>query len=109
MSQLPCPHCKETTISWWQKYIAAKWALIYCVKCKGRCCSHPFILVFYTMLYVWDLMLFGYLFYLTHNASYLITLVVIWVILDIFSLWLPLSAMKPAMKSKAPPESGSQR
>ena len=94
MSNLPCPHCKEAAISWWQKYKAAKWALVQCPKCGGPACSQPFILVFYTMLYVWDVMLFGYLFYLTREIGYLITLIVFWIILDIFSLYLPISAMK---------------
>jgi len=101
MSQLPCPHCKEETISWWQKYKAAKWALINCSECGKRSCSHPIILVFYTLLYTWDLMLFGYLFYLTKNWWYLLALIVIWIILDIFSLYLPLSAMKS--KTSPPP------
>ena len=105
MSKLPCPHCKEATISWWQKYKAAKWALIFCAKCKGRCCSHPFILVAYTMLYVWDVMLFGYLFYLTKTIGYLITLVVLWIILDIFSVYLPINAMK----AKQPPSTETQQ
>jgi len=104
MSKLPCPHCKEATISWWQKYKAAKWALIYCDKCLGRSCSQPFILVAYTMLYVWDVMLFGYLFYLTKTVGYLITLIVGWIILDIFSVYLPINAMK----TKRPPEETSQ-
>ena len=95
MSQIPCPHCKENSITWWQKYKAAKWALIYCAICKGRSCSHPFLLVFYTMLYVWDVMLFGYLFYVTHQLGYLIALLIGWVILDAFSIYLPLKAMKP--------------
>ena len=94
MSQLPCPHCKENGITWWQKYKAAKWALIYCSLCGGKSCSHPFPLVFYTMLYVWDLMLFGYLFYVTHSPAYLITLIVVWALLDAFSVYLPLAAMK---------------
>lgn len=105
MSNLPCPHCKEATISWWQKYKAAKWALIFCVKCKGRCCSHPFVLVAYTMLYVWDVMLFGYLFYLTKETGYLITLIVLWIILDIFSLYLPINAMK----AKQPPSAETKQ
>ena len=100
MANLPCPHCKEATISWWQKYKAAKWAMLKCAKCHGRSCSHPFVLVAYTMLYVWDVMLFGYLFYLTKEIAYLITLIVLWIILDIFSLYLPLSALK---SKQAPP------
>jgi hypothetical protein len=100
MSALPCAHCKQPTISWWQKYKAAKWAIIYCPQCNGRQCSYPYLLVAYTMLYVWDLMLFGFLAYLDQNAWYVLAMVVIWLILDIFSLFLPLSAMKS--KSKTP-------
>ncbi|MCG6968838.1 MAG: hypothetical protein PVF34_03125 [Gammaproteobacteria bacterium] len=100
MSALPCPHCKKPTISWWQKYKAAKWALIYCRECHGKSCSYPYVLVAYTMLYVWDLMLFGALAYLDQNAWYILVMVVFWVILDIFSVYLPLSPMKS--KSKTP-------
>lgn len=105
MSKLPCPHCKEDTISWWDKYKAAKWAIIYCAKCNGRCCSQPFILVFYTMLYVWDVMLFGYLYYLTKIPGYLITLIVLWIILDIFSVYLPINALK----RKQPPPTETEK
>ena len=103
MSKLPCPHCKEATISWRQKYLAAKWGLVRCPSCEGISCSHPFILVGYTMLYVWDVMLFGYLFYLTKSVSYLITLIVLWIILDIFSVYLPVSAMKRKQQPPSEP------
>lgn len=99
MSQLPCPHCKETSISWWDKYKAAKWAIITCSNCQGISCSYPYLLVFYTMLYVWDLVLFGFLAYIDKNWWYVLALVVFWLILDVFSVYLPLSAMKPRMKS----------
>ncbi|MDH5327435.1 MAG: hypothetical protein OEZ68_01285 [Gammaproteobacteria bacterium] len=91
---LPCPHCKEPTLSWWDKYKAAKWALISCPKCGGTSCSFPYLLVFYTMLYVWDVLLFGVVAYESKNAWYIVVLLVIWLILDYFSLYLPLSAMK---------------
>ena len=100
MSKLPCPYCKEETITWWQKYKVAKWALIDCSGCGRRICSQPFICVIYTMLYVWDVMLFGTLYYLKGEIAYLIALVVFWVILDIFSLYLPINAMK---RKDAPP------
>jgi len=100
MAQLPCPHCKEPSISWWQKYKAAKWALIHCNQCKGRACSLPYPLVFYTMLYIWNVMLFGYLSYVTGNLWYLFTLIVVWVILDLFSIYLPLSALKTKQSSQ---------
>jgi len=95
MNKLPCPHCKKDTISWWAKYKAAKWALIYCPDCGGRICSNPYILPFYTLLYVWDLLFFGLVAYIERNAKYLLVLLVIWLILDWFSLYFPLSALKP--------------
>ena len=94
MAALPCPHCNKPTITWWQKYKAAKWALVYCDQCHGKSCTYPYVLVAYTMLYVWDVMLFGTLAYLDSNPWYLLVMVVFWVILDYFSLYLPLSAMK---------------
>jgi hypothetical protein len=99
MSLQTCPHCKQPAFSWRQKYMAAKWVLLTCPLCGGRSCSNPFLLAFFTMLYVWDVMLFGYLTYLTHILWYPLVLVVGWLILDYFSLFLPLSAMKP--KSEA--------
>jgi len=95
MNKLPCPHCKKETISWWGKYKAAKWALIYCPSCGGRICSNPYILPFYTLLYVWDVLFFGFVAYLERNAWYILVLIVLWLILDWFSLYFPLSALKP--------------
>jgi len=95
MNKLPCPHCKKETISWWDKYKAAKWALIYCPDCGGRICSNPYILPFYTLLYVWDVLFFGLVAYIERNLWYVLILVVIWLILDWFSLYFPLSALKP--------------
>jgi len=67
---------------------------VTCSHCGGISCSNPFLLAFYTMLYVWDVMLFGYLTYLTHIVWYAAVMTVGWLILDYFSLFLPLSAMK---------------
>ena len=94
MASQPCPHCKQATISWWQKYIAAKWVLIKCSACAGTACSNPYILVFYTMLYVWDVLLFGYVAYFKSDMTFILIMIVGWLILDYFSLFLPLSAMK---------------
>ena len=46
------------------------------------------------MLYVWDVLLFGYLAYFDKNPWYILALVIGWLILDYFSFFLPLSAMK---------------
>ena len=42
---------------------------------------------------------FGTLAYLDHNAWYLLAMVIFWLILDYFSLYLPLSAMKSRAQS----------
>jgi len=94
MNKQPCPHCKQNTISWWEKYKAAKFAIIYCPSCGGRICSMPYILPFYSILYVWDVLFFGFATYLDRNPWYLLVMLVIWLILDWFSLWFPLSALK---------------
>ena len=99
MTAFPCPHCTKPAISWQQKYKAAKWAIVYCKECGGKSCSYPYLLVAYTMLYVWDLMLFGALAYLDQNLWYLLVMALFWVLLDVFSLYLPLSAMKNPSKS----------
>ena len=46
------------------------------------------------MLYVWDVLLFGALAYADKNPWYILTGIIIWIILDIFSLYLPASALK---------------
>jgi hypothetical protein len=89
-----CPHCKQSTFGYWHKYLAAKWKLLTCPSCERVSCSFPFPLVFYTMLYVWDVLLFGYLTYFTGNTWYILALIVGWLILDYFSLFLPLSPLK---------------
>ena len=46
-------------------------------------------------LYMWDVVLFGYLAYLD-SLWYLLAGLVGWLILDYFSLYIPLSAMRRA-------------
>ena len=98
-----CPHCKGPVISWWEKYKAAKWALVRCPECDGLSCSYPYLLVIYTMLYVWDVLLFGTLAYIDKNIWYVVALVVFWGILDYFSVYLPLSAMKRKTSAQQSP------
>jgi len=104
---LPCPHCKKETISWWEKYKAAKFAIIYCPACGGRICTNPYIMPFYTLLYVWDVLFFGLATYLERNPIYILVMLVIWLILDWFSLYFPLSALKPKAQVKNADESES--
>lgn len=93
VASIPCPHCQQKNFSWWDKYKTGKWALLKCPQCNTRVCAQPIVLSVLSFLYVWDLMLFGYLAYLD-SLWYLVVLAVIWLILDYFSLYVPLSALR---------------
>jgi len=99
MADLPCPHCEADTISWKDKYKAAKWMIIYCPKCKGKICSNPYVLVFYTILYFWSVVFFGYVGILESSLIYAALTVISMIILDFFSLYLPLSALRGKKES----------
>ena len=102
MTGSTCPHCKKSTISLKKRYLATKWCSIYCDACSGRICTHPIVLAVLSFLYVWDVLLFGTLFFQTHDWVYIAALTVIWLILDYFSMYIPLAPMKPPENSKTP-------
>ena len=89
-----CPNCKQATITWRQKYLAAKWKTIHCSACGRRLCAQPIIQAVFSMLYVWDVMLFGYLTVLGDNYWYLLAMLVGWLLLDSFSIYIPLSVLR---------------
>lgn len=93
MASIPCPHCEQKTFSWWDKYRAGKWALLYCPQCGGRVCAQPWVLAALYFFYVWDVVLFGYLAYLD-SLWYLAVMVAGWLILDYFSVYVPLSPLR---------------
>lgn len=97
-----CPHCLQQSISLKQKYLAGKWAIVYCPQCGERSCANPYILGLLSTLYVWDVLLFGYLAFVKYqfnqpamSAVYLAIMVGAWLVLDFFSIYVPLSAMRP--------------
>lgn len=98
MASISCPHCNNKTFTWWDKYRTGKWFVLQCPQCQGRVCAQPIVLSLLYFLYVWDLMLFGYLGFID-TPWYWLWMVVIWVILDYFSLYVPLAALKA--KSRA--------
>ncbi|HEC18663.1 MAG TPA: hypothetical protein ENI97_04905 [Gammaproteobacteria bacterium] len=101
MASNPCPHCAQKTFSWWDKYLAGKWVLLYCKECRGRVSAQPIVLAVLYFLYTWDVVLFGYLAYLD-SLWYLAVLAGGWLILDFFSLYVPLSPLRPAGGGTAP-------
>ncbi len=98
MASIPCPHCKANTFTWLDKYRTGKWMLLNCPECGGRVCAQPIVLAALTFLYVWDLMLFGYLAYLD-TLWYLAALLTGWLILDYFGLYIPLTALRTNTKT----------
>lgn len=101
MASIPCPHCGEKSFSWWDKYRTGKWALLHCTTCDGRVCAQPFVLAALYFFYVWDVVLFGYLAYLD-SLWYLLVMLVGWLILDFFSVYIPLTALRARGGKRAP-------
>lgn len=93
MASIECPHCQQKTFSWWDGYRAGKWAIITCKQCGERACAQPVVMIGIYFLYMWDVMLFGYLTYL-ESLWFLPVLLVGWFILDYFSLYIPLASLK---------------
>lgn len=89
-----CPHCNNKTISFMSKYLAGKWAVMKCGQCGKRSTAHPIPLLILYFFYVWDLVLFIYLYLVTAKVSYLITMLVVWLILDLFSMYVPSARLK---------------
>lgn len=89
-----CPHCEEKSISFVAKYLSGKWRIMHCPACGGRSTTQPILLLMLYFFYIWDVVLFGYLFWVTSDYSYLLMLVAGWLVLDLFSLLIPSARMK---------------
>ena len=73
--------------------------LLNCSECGGRVCAQPIVLSALYFLYVWDVVLFGYLAYLD-SLWYLLVMFVGWLILDYFSVYVSLSPLRtPGLKN----------
>ena len=101
MASIPCPHCGEKSFSWWDKYRTGKWALLHCKACDGRVCAQPIVLAVLYFLYVWDVVLFGYLAYLD-SVWYLAVMLAGWLILDYFSIYIPLTPLRARGAKRVP-------
>lgn len=93
MSSFNCPHCNQSAFSSWDKYLAAKWKILKCPHCEKRVCSAPLLLALFYLLYLADILNFGYLTFAFDNWAWGVAAIVGWVILDLFSVYLPLAAM----------------
>lgn len=101
IASIPCPHCEENTFSWWDKYKAGKWKLLHCQKCNGRVCAQPIVLALLYFFYIWDVLLFGFLAYID-SLWYLLVMVVGFLILDYFSVYVPLSPLRTPGRVTSP-------
>ena len=79
--------------------------LLNCPECGGRVCAQPLVLAGLYFLYVWDVMLFGYLAYLD-SFWYLAVMAVGWLILDYFAIYVPLTPLRtiPDPSNHTPPK-----
>ena len=102
MPMYTCPHCKQPTVTLKQKYLAGKWIDVHCSGCGGRSCQYPVLMAVLYFLYIWDLMLFGYVAYLKQSWEYVVVTLVGILVLDAISLYIPLAAMKRNAGSSAP-------
>lgn len=72
--------------------------VLKCHECGGRVCAQPFVLAALYFLYVWDVVLFGYLAYLDSNW-YLAVMLAGWLILDYFAIYIPLTPLQAKPES----------
>jgi len=94
MSHFNCPHCKQPTFSFWDKYLAAKWKVLGCPGCHKRVSSAPLTLALFYLLYLADVLDFGYLSFLLEDSSWIGAAIMGWLVLDLFSVYLPLVALR---------------
>jgi hypothetical protein len=76
------------------RYLAAKWKILHCPQCGERACAQPLLMIGLYFLYLWDIILFGALAFLDQSWIYLGVMIGGWLILDYFSLYLPLSPLR---------------
>lgn len=96
MHRFACPHCKKPAFSKRDKYLAAKWKILACPHCHKRVSSQPLLLACYYLLYFADVIDLGFLAYMMGSLHYITAMVAIWIVLDAFSIYLPLAALRDA-------------
>lgn len=94
MLKFECPHCNQPALTFKQKLLAGKWVDVICAHCGGRSCIYPTLLVVLYFFYTWDIMLFGYLTVYQKSVTYLGVMIGGWLLLEAFSMSLPLVRMK---------------
>ncbi len=97
MPMFECPHCNQPSLTLKQKLLTGKWADVICPRCGGRSCAYPILMAVLYFCYTWDVMLFGYLTVHETSVVYLCVMLGGWVLLELFSLSLPLARMKPKL------------
>jgi len=98
MTKFPCPHCNNLTLSLKQKYLVAKWQDVQCDACRGLSCAQPVVLALMSFIYVWDVLYFGVVAYAEHSWAFIGMMLSIWLILDFFCHYIPLSRLKSPNK-----------
>jgi len=102
MASYTCPHCNKPSISLKQKYLAGKWGVITCRACSGKSAMFPIGLALMSGLYLWDIFYFSVVAIGNKSLIFIGIMIVIWLILDLFTLTIPLVAMKKKPQEAKP-------
>ncbi|MDH5258436.1 MAG: Lar family restriction alleviation protein [Gammaproteobacteria bacterium] len=105
MENIECPHCSEATITLRQKLKAGKWATIFCPSCNARMCANPIVMALMYFALTWNFLFFGYMAVRESSIAYGITMIVGWLILELFIYYIPLSRMRALKPGNNNPES----
>ena len=99
MKRFTCPKCKQSGISFKDKYRASLWQVIYCNSCGARLCAQSWLLAFAYFIYTWAVVSFVTIAFYRESYMPILYLVLIWLLLDFISVMsMPLSVMRPLNK-----------
>lgn len=95
MARFNCPHCKEPTLSWLDKYQLGLWMTKTCRNCGARISAVPLVLMAMHFIYAWNVLWWGALVHFNDSYHYVIYMAVCWVILDALNVaYMPLASLR---------------
>lgn len=100
MEPTECPHCQQNTITFGQRLKALHWFNIYCPECGGKICMQPILIGILYFALVWNVSFFGFMAVYDSDWLYVAVIVALWLILDFFGYYIPLSRMRRPQPSQ---------
>lgn len=91
----PCPHCEQSAVSIKDKYLLGIWLTRRCRNCAARLSANPIVLAIIDMLYVWNILWFGVLYFFDSDPYNFLYMAIAWLFLDIMNVaFVPLSVVE---------------